>query len=178
MAELEPTSGTEPTNGAAGTDPNSGSATQPETPTGAATRPETPPEQNGNDDGNVTLKKEDYKTLISQRDKNHQAGSDQVEQLTGTVAELMKDRAIAEAQKEYPDVPKEILESATDPDHLKTLATTWQSNAEKIRNDTFKGLHKVGTPPSSKEDLQAELESLKGTGNLDRALEIKAQLNQ
>lgn len=170
MAEPTANTGTEPTNGAAPTTGNPTVATAPATPSGTATQPATPP---ANDGDTVTLKKEDYSNLVAARDRGNQAAATTEEQLQQMQYDFYKGKALEQAVKDYPDVPRDVLESAESPEAMETMAKAWQTNAEKIAEKVRTDIENVNTNTLSPADAAARLDKLKDSGDLAGALDIQ-----
>lgn len=148
-------------------DPTTGNPAAPGTDDGntppAATPPANPAEPPATDDDVVTLKKEDYNNLISQRDRNHQLSSES----EGYVATLAKregiDEFLTEHKIDYPDVTRDDLMHLEDPEALEAEAKRIQKRYEDVVQKKLLDVQRADTPVLSPEDRAAKLEQLKKT---------------
>lgn len=166
--------GTQPTNGKVGTDGTPTAATQPETPTGGASQQAKAPDNNA--DGTVTLKEQDYKNLVAARDRNANDERTLAERLDAVEAEKYRDQAITATLKDYPLVPRSILESAVSPEQLETLAKDFTAELEKAKEAQLKSLATVNVDDLTEEQASESLDKLKNSGNLAGAIATKLRI--
>jgi hypothetical protein len=143
----------------------------------AATPPATPT-PSATDDDVITLKKDDYNKLISQRDRNHQISTES----EGYVATLAKregiDDFLTERKTDFPDVVRDDLMHLDDPDALEAEAKRIQRRYEDVVQKKLKDVQVVDTPVLSPEDRAAELERLKkspGSASFARMVELESK---
>lgn len=169
MADATPTTGTDGT-GANGTDGTPPAATQP-TPTPTDGNPAG--NATGQDGDTVTLSKEDYTRIISQRDKGNENARTLEERQAQLEYEFYKGKAVDEAAKNYPDVPREVLEAAESPDQMETLAKTFQTNLETAKQKALQDIQVAGPDKLTPAQKADQLKSLEGSGKLAEAIDLK-----
>lgn len=173
---MEPTTTeprTQPDDGGAGTGSHSEPATQPNANGGASDQGATPGQPDGE---TVTLKKEDYNNLVAQRDRANNRVKEDDEgytELFGAVNGLLKDKVVADMQKTYPDVPKEILEGAESPEQMETLAKGFQQAVEKKQQENLQNLQQVTQPAMSDDERAAALKQAEKDGDFEKMVELK-----
>jgi hypothetical protein len=152
-------------------------ATQP--PAGAGATDQGATTGQPNSDGTVTLKDEDYKALIAQRDRaNNQVKDGTVDDgVYDSLNMLLKDKVVADISKKYPDVPKEILESAADPEQMETLAKASQAHAEKVKQDALASLQTVTQPQMSGDERAAALKKAETDGDFEAMVALRTPKN-
>lgn len=162
MSDIDPTTGQPAAPGTDGTPP-------------AATPPATPANPPATDDDVITLKKDDYNNLISQRDRNHQLSQDS----EGYVATLAKregiDEFLGEHKSDFPDVTRDDLMHLDDPEALEAEAKRIQRRYEDVVQKKLLDVQKADIPVMSPEDRAAELDRLKknpSSGSFQRYLEL------
>lgn len=131
----------------------------------SATDKKSSPVANPTDD-KVTLAKEDYQKLISQRDKNFEDSRSVVERLDAIEAEKARDTYIKEFLTEnaekYSFVEAEDLAFATTPEEVEALAKRIQDKGKKLEQKALENIKVDDGPPVQKpEDRLEELEKLK-----------------
>lgn len=131
-------------------------------------------------EGFELIKTEDKQNLIKARDKNHTAatqGGDQVTELYGAVDDLMKREVVRDMAAKYPDVPKEILENASDPQSMEEQAKAWQAHSEKVKQEALASLQQVTQPEMSQDERAAKLEKAKKDGDFEAMVGLRTPKN-
>ena len=148
MSEIDPKT-VEPTA------PGTGGENPTATPTAPAVNPTVTEEKT------ITLKEEDYKNLISARDRANNISSDS----EGYVATLAKREGIedflSEHKTDYPLVVRDDLMNVEDPEALEAEAKRIQRRYEDVVKEKLLNVEKAGDPVLSPEDKAARLEELK-----------------
>jgi hypothetical protein len=129
-----------------------------------------PGDQSGDD--SVNLSRKDYNNLIAQRDRANNNGQQSDESLAQLQYDFYKGKAVDEAAKKFPDVPRDILETAETPEQMETLATKFQQHAEKVKQDALKDLTTVDTGQLTPEQKADKLKTLKNSGKLGEAIGV------
>lgn len=157
--------------------------TPPQSPveTGAEQTPAaaTPPAQDkgaATDDDQVTLSKEDYKKLVSQRDRSNE----RARVTDNYVIEQMQKDDIKDflgqedMKKKYPDVVVEDLMVATSPDDFENIAKQTQARIDQSVQRKLGDIERAETPTLSPKERSEKLKQLKsnpGAGSLEQAIE-------
>lgn len=129
------------------------------------------------DDGDhVTLSQEDYKNLIAARDRANNSAS-QSEEFVLTLAKERQIGDFLEQNKEkYPDLTKEDLMSASDPDELEELATSRQNAYDRVVQKKLLEVQNATPPSLSPQEKAEKLRALKknpGSGSFQQMLDIQ-----
>lgn len=168
MSEINPTTDGDQPAGTGGNPP-------------AATPPQGQPA--ATDDETVTLKKEDYNNLISQRDRaNNDKG--ELNETVLTLAEEREERIkkemigdfLEQNKEKFPDLTTDDLMAAGSPDELEDLATKRQRRYEDVVQEKLLKVQKTTAPILSPEEKAEELKRLKqnpGSDSFQRALELQ-----
>lgn len=158
---------TAPENTQTGTDAEA-AATQEPTSTDAATG------------GTVTLKAEDYKNLVSSRDKSN----NRIAAIEQYAAEDMQKKDISEFlksdenAKNFPDVVSEDLLSATSPDDFKKYAEQTQARIDKSVQKRLADTEQATSPKLSSNDIAEREKQLKkspGSSSFQEMLGMRTQ---
>ena len=133
----------------------------------------------------ITIKKDDYNQLVSDRDKNFNNADNAENEVEDLRAEIARDKEISkflrDNKDDYPDVLDEDLTDATSNAEIEAIAKTTQERFNKIEQRALEKLQNVPSPPpltaEDKEQKVAALKerSLKGEDTFEEMLEI---LNQ
>lgn len=134
------------------------------------------------DDGKVVLDQEDYKNLVSQRDRNAEALR-LAEENSEAVNQLAKERAIdkfllkPEVREKYPDVTAEDLEFATSEAELEELAERTQTRIQDAVQNRLKSVQVNERPKLSEEDRTKQINALRNSDDpkaFEKAMELGA----
>jgi len=113
------------------------------------------------DDNTVTLNKEDYNNLISQRDRANNTNSE----TDAVVNELLKKDAInsflTENKDKYPDVNFDDLTLADSPEELEKLAERQQKRIEDAVQKKLMDVQTTTAPVLSPQEKAQQLKQLK-----------------
>jgi hypothetical protein len=157
-------------NGAPGTGGTPPTATPPEQTPNSGKPAGTPTDQNGD---TVVIPKKDYNNLIAQRDRANNANGQPDEAFQQMQYDFYKTKAVDQAVKDYPDVPRDVFEASESPEQMETLAKAFQRHAEKVKQDALKDLTNVDTGTLTSEQKAERLDKLKDSGNLAGAIGLK-----
>lgn len=126
----------------------------------------------------ITLKKEDYQNLISQRDRANNLSSESDEY----VQNLAKKESIGDFLKEnaekYPDVTTDDLLVATSPEELEKLAISRQSRVDEIVQKKLLDVQVSNAPVLSPEERAEKIRQLKAnpsSGSFQEMVNIRSQ---
>lgn len=160
-----------PPNEPAGTDGGEQKATPP-----AATQE--PKGQGGATDGEetVTLKKEDYNNLISQRDRANNSNAENDAFIGQIAQERAIDSFLEENKKDYPDVKRDDLMHLEDPDMLESEAKRIQRRLQDHAQAKLLDVQQTTAPLLSPEERAQRLKKLKsspGNDAFDQMIETK-----
>lgn len=172
MANDTTTTGTD-TNGDQGTGELNPSAAIPTDQKPSNGNPAGQPTPDNNDGDTITLKKSDYNNLVGQRDRANNQNGDLNETVAAVMGQYLQDKAIEQAQKDYPNVPREVLQAAESPEALETIAKAYQQNFEKEREKIRKEIQVAGPDQLTAEQKAERLDKLKGSGRLSDAIALK-----
>lgn len=130
-------------------------ATPPEKGQGAATE----------GDDTITLKKEDYKNLVSQRDRNANEANANQEFMLTLAKEREIDSFLKENKEKFPDVTRQDLMYLDDPDALEDAAVAMQRRLEDHVQAKLLDVQKTSAPILSPEERSQRLKKLKNSGD-------------
>ncbi len=163
MADTPPT-GDQPPAGTPGTPPAS---TPPAPEPGKETPGATPPKGGApatNEDGTVTLSAQDYKNLVSQRDKaNNAAKSNEGQE--AFIEQMAQERAIKDFlktnKKDYPDLTSADLAHIWDPEQLKPEADRLQRRLQDHAQSKLESIENTPVPVLSPQQRKEQEDQLK-----------------
>jgi hypothetical protein len=108
----------------------------------------------------ITLSKEDYQNLVSQRDKNFGNSKELEEQIQDLTATIEREKYVKKFLKEnkdkYPDIEPEDLEGATSPEEVEAIAKDRQNIYVKAEQKALENLKNVPQQPQMTEDERAK----------------------
>lgn len=130
------------------------------------------------DDQKVTLSKEDYNNLISQRDKNHERSRQTEYQVAVMLQKEDIKEFLSENKEKFPDVKVEDLLDADTPEEFERYAGQTQARIDDAAQRRLGDLQRVQTPTLTPQEKAAEMKKLKdnpGSQSFQKFLDLQQQ---
>lgn len=144
----------------------------------SATQQQTAPPAATDDNDMVTISKEDYKKLQSQRDSNHERARKTEYQVALMAQERDIEKFISENKAKFPDVKIDDLLDAEDPEDFEKLAGQTQTRIDEAAQRRLGELQNAQVPTISPKEKAERLKQLKenpGSASFQEMLTLQQQ---
>lgn len=144
----------------------------------SATQQPTAPPAATDDNDMVTISKEDYKKLQSQRDSNHERARKTEYQVALMAQERDIEKFISENKAKFPDVKTDDLLDAEDPEDFEKLAAQTQTRIDEAAQRRLGELQQAQVPKLSPKEKAEQLKQLKenpGSASFQKMLKLEQQ---
>lgn len=136
----------------------------------------------------VSLSQEDYRNLVSQRDKNFsekQSLEERVQQIENNQSKgQFLDTWLQENTEKYPNVTREDLDMASSPDDVEAIARFAERKYEDAKQKALEEIQKVDAPQTmTKEEFAEREQDLRkqadegNTDAFDKWIQAQSQVN-